>query len=279
MALASNLRLPVVAGQFYPADREELKRQIEGFYRAAGAEKKTSARGVLAPHAGYVFSGATAAKALSAVAIPPTVILLGPNHQGRGAAAAVYASGAWKTPLGVVKINAALGARLCQEVTGFSDDSDAHRFEHSLEVILPFLQYQRPDVEIVPVMLKEHSFAALELMGQELTKVLRSVDGTGGDVLIVTSSDMSHYISANAARQQDLPVLELLIQGKARQMYTHVLEQQISMCGIFPATLMLTTLNALAGEPCQGEVLEYTHSGVVSGDNAAVVGYAAAVFH
>ncbi|MFO7831910.1 MAG: AmmeMemoRadiSam system protein B [Desulfuromonadaceae bacterium] len=275
MTPTSNLRSPVVAGQFYPAERHELERQIEVFYQKAGAEDKTKARGVLAPHAGYVFSGATAAKALGAVEIPKTVILIGPNHQGRGARAAVYDSGAWATPLGEVKINADLGTHLCRGVSGFSSDCDAHRFEHSLEVMLPFLQFQRSDVEIVPVMLREHRFDELEQMGQELAEVLRSIHD---DVLILTSSDMSHYVSASAAREQDMPVLELLTQGRAQDMYTHVIKHQISMCGIFPATLMLTTLNALAGEPCRGELLEYTHSGVVSGDNAAVVGYAAAVF-
>jgi len=278
MTLTSNRRLPVVAGQFYPNKRHELERQIERFFHKAGVHEKIKARGVLAPHAGYVFSGATAAKAIGAVNIPKTVILLGPNHQGRGARAAVYDSGVWETPLGQVKVNAELGAHLCRAVSGFSSDCDAHRFEHSLEVMLPFLQYQNPEVEIVPVMLQEHSLEALQQMGQELAEVLRPMNDDGDDVLILTSSDMSHYISASAARKQDMPVLELLTQGKAQEMYIHVVKQQISMCGIFPATLMLTTLNALAGEPCRGELLEYTHSGVVSGDNDAVVGYAAAVF-
>lgn len=180
--------------------------------------------------------------------------------------------------MGGVNVNAELGDHLCRAISGFSSDCDAHRFEHSLEVMLPFLQYQRSDVEIVPVMLREHPFEDLEQMGQGLAEVLRSMRDDGKDVLILTSSDMSHYLPAGTAREQDMPVLDLLTQGKAREMYTHVLEHQISMCGIFPATLMLTTLNALTGEPCQGELLEYTHSGVVSGDNAAVVGYAATVF-
>ncbi|MFN2257255.1 MAG: AmmeMemoRadiSam system protein B, partial [Desulfuromonadaceae bacterium] len=90
MKTASNIRTPVVAGQFYPADRHELEQQLQHFYRKAGAQEKTQARGVLAPHAGYVFSGATAAQAFAAVEIPKNVILLGPNHQGRGARAAVY---------------------------------------------------------------------------------------------------------------------------------------------------------------------------------------------
>jgi AmmeMemoRadiSam system protein B len=275
MTQRSNLRHPVVAGQFYPAESRELQHQIEGFYRDAGVQQKLRAHGVLAPHAGYIFSGATAAKALAGVKIPRQVILLGPNHHGRGARAAVYDSGAWVTPLGEVQVNAELGARLVEEVSGFSSDCDAHRFEHSLEVMLPLLQYQRPDVEIVPVMLREHNFATLEQMGTELAQILRGFDE---DVLLLTSSDMSHYVAADVAREQDMSVLELLTRGQAHQMYTHVLEHRISMCGIFPATLMLTTLNALGGRPCQGRLIEYTHSGMVSGDSSAVVGYAAVVF-
>ncbi len=269
------LRAPVVAGQFYPADRDELLRQLEGFYTAAGSEKKSSARAVLAPHAGYVYSGAVAAKALAGVDIPSTVILLGPNHQGLGSRAAVYDSGAWQTPLGEVAVNTKLAAQLCNSVAGFSPDPGAHRAEHSLEVMLPFLQYLRPEVQIVPIMLREHSFAELEQIGQIMAEVITPVCD---DVLLLASSDMSHYEPAAVAEQHDLPVLDLLIQGKAQQMYTHVLQRRISMCGIFPATLMLTTLNALYGETYTGELLEYTSSAAASGDYASVVGYAAAVF-
>ncbi|MDY0186132.1 MAG: AmmeMemoRadiSam system protein B [Desulfuromonadaceae bacterium] len=269
------LRAPVVAGQFYPADRDELLRQLEGFYTAADSVKESPAQAVLAPHAGYVYSGAVAAKALAGVDIPSTVILLGPNHQGLGSRAAVYDSGAWQTPLGEVAVNAPLAAQVCNLVDGFSPDPSAHRLEHSLEVMLPFLQYQRPGVQIVPIMLREHSFPELEQMGQMLAEVLAPIRD---DVLILASSDMSHYEPAAVAKQHDLPVLDLLIQGRAQQMYAHVLKQQISMCGIFPATLMLTTLNALYGDAYTGELLEYTNSAAASGDYASVVGYAAAVF-
>ncbi|MDD2558426.1 MAG: AmmeMemoRadiSam system protein B, partial [Desulfuromonas sp.] len=184
------LRAPVVAGQFYPADRDELLRQLEGFYTAADSVKESPAQAVLAPHAGYVYSGAVAAKALAGVDIPSTVILLGPNHQGLGSRAAVYDSGAWQTPLGEVAVNAPLAAQVCNLVDGFSPDPSAHRLEHSLEVMLPFLQYQRPGVQIVPIMLREHSFPELEQMGQMLAEVLAPIRD---DVLILASSDMSHY--------------------------------------------------------------------------------------
>lgn len=270
------LRAPVVAGQFYPMDRDELLRQLEGFYATVDCAKKSLARAVLAPHAGYVYSGAIAARALAGVDIPSTVILLGPNHQGLGSRAAVYDSGAWETPMGEVAVNVKLAAQLCNAVTGFSSDPGAHRLEHSLEVMLPFLQYQRPDVHIVPIMLREHSFVELEEMGQMMAEVLAPIRD---DVLILASSDMSHYEPAAVAKQHDLPVLDLLIQGRAQQMYAHVLKHQISMCGIFPATLMLTTLNALYGETYMGTLLEYTSSAAASGDYSSVVGYAAAVFH
>ncbi|MDY0213548.1 MAG: AmmeMemoRadiSam system protein B [Desulfuromonadaceae bacterium] len=269
------LRAPVVAGQFYPADKDELLRQLENFYAAADSAKKSPARAVLAPHAGYVYSGAVAARALAGVDIPSTVIMLGPNHQGLGSRAAVYDSGAWQTPLGEVAVNAQLATQLCHAVPGFSPDPGAHRAEHSLEVMLPFLQYQNPGVQIVPIMLREHSFTELEQMGQMMAEVLAPLRE---DVLLLASSDMSHYEPAAVAKQRDLPVLDLLVQGKAQQMYTHVLTHQISMCGIFPATLMLTTLNALDGKAYTGKLLEYTNSAVASGDFASVVGYAAAVF-
>ena len=267
------IRPPVVAGQFYPAGRRELEQQVRNFLSKADKSEQGRARAMLAPHAGYVFSGAVAAQAFAAVHIPATVVLLGPNHHGIGERAAVFDAGVWQTPLGDVEVDDVLAAQLCRNVSGFTADCNAHRFEHSLEVMLPFLQVLRPDVKIVPVMLREHSFAQLQRMGAEI-----AAEVDHDSTLFLASSDMSHYEPAEVARQHDMPVLDLLVQGRSEEMYSRVLTNRISMCGIFAATLMLTILDAIEDRPIHGELLEYTNSGAVNGDYSAVVGYAAAVF-
>ncbi|MBN2644691.1 MAG: AmmeMemoRadiSam system protein B [Desulfuromonadaceae bacterium] len=268
-------RQAIVAGQFYPDRPQDLRRQLESFMPPDVVAKRV--RGLMAPHAGYVYSGAIAGEGFSRVLVPETVILIGPNHHGIGAAAALYNRGSWLTPLGEVAIDEQLARALLSGVPGLAADPAAHRYEHSLEVMLPFLQLRRPDVRIVPLMLQSHSFSDLAGMGEALAAMIRDHEETQGTrVLLLASSDMSHYEPAEVARAHDLPVLERLITLDAAGLYQRVLQQRVSMCGIFAATLLLTTLTALGCK--RGELVRYGNSGEVSGDMSSVVGYASALF-
>jgi AmmeMemoRadiSam system protein B len=239
-------RQPAVAGQFYSGSSSRLHSELAGLIPAARGSKKVI--GIIAPHAGYVYSGAIAGQAYAAIEIPATVLILGPNHHGSGAAAALYPDGEWITPLGPVSINSRLNALLQQHVPQLRSDTVAHQFEHSLEVQVPFIQYLRPEATISAVCLGHGDFAAIRQIGVGIAAAIRAY---GADVLIVASSDMTHYESAESARHKE----------------------HITMCGAVPAAVMLVAAGELGAT--QAELVAYGTSGDVTGDNRQVVAYAA----
>ena len=263
-----NVRQPVVAGMFYEGEKGRLKKQVDG-YLAAGPEKKIRAKGVLSPHAGYVYSGAVAGKVFSSVEIPGLIIILGPNHTGLGKPISVYSGGAWLTPLGPVKVDGQTAADIIKRCPGAQADETAHSREHSIEVQLPFLQSLREDISIVAICVRESNRDAL-------TNLAGAVAGAieGREALIIASSDMTHYESAENAREKDEKVLKLIKRLDAEEMYDTVVENSISMCGVLPAYVMIKACAALGAK--RAEILKYSNSGEVSGDLSEVVGYAGA---
>jgi len=261
-------RQPAVAGQFYPGSESKLRAELSRLI----AEKRSPQRvkGVISPHAGYVYSGAIAGKLFSQVAIPATVLILGPNHHGTGAAAALYPDGEWLTPLGAVAINSRLNSLLLSHTPYIQSDSAAHQLEHSLEVQLPFIQYLRPDVTISAICLGHGDYVQLRDIGHGIAAAIREY---GGDVLIVASSDMTHYESAVSARLKDEIALEraLTLDGKGLLEVCH--SRRITMCGVVPATVMIEAALQLGAN--KAELVAYGTSGDVSGDDLQVVGYAA----
>lgn len=232
-------------------------------------EKSLTALGVLVPHAGYVYSGAVAGATYARVQIPPRVLILGPNHTGLGAHVALWPGGAWKTPLGEVPIDAPLTERLGRSPL-IEEDRLAHLREHSLEVQVPFLQARRPDVAIAALCLGRLDVEqALELGNAVAEAILES------PALIVASSDMSHYVPAELAREKDERALSRLLALDARGLHTTVTRERISMCGFIPATVMLAAAHALGAK--RAELVRYAHSGEVTGDDSSVVAYASAI--
>ncbi|MHB8123625.1 MAG: AmmeMemoRadiSam system protein B [Desulfuromonadaceae bacterium] len=261
-------RQPAVAGQFYPGSEDKLRDTLSRLI----AEKRSpqQVKGVVSPHAGYVYSGAIAGALFSQVAIPATVLIVGPNHHGTGAAAALYPDGEWLTPLGAVAINSRLNSLLLRHTPYIRSDSVAHQLEHSLEVQLPFIQYLRPDVTISAICLGHGDYAQLRDIGQGIAAAISEY---GGDVLIVASSDMTHYESAVSARLKDEIALEraLALDGKGLLDICH--SRRITMCGVVPATVMIEA--ALQLGATKAELVAYGTSGDVTGDDLQVVGYAA----
>lgn len=263
-------RQPVVAGQFYSDDPVELRRHVESFLAGGGLAKP--ALGLMAPHAGYIYSGAIAGETFAAVDVPDSIILLGPNHRGIGHPRALYSQGSWLTPLGEVAIDENLAQLILAADPSIDDDISAHRYEHSLEVMLPFLQLRNPQVKIVPLSLSSLPFADLEQMAQHLSGVIKNYPEK---VLIVASSDMTHYEAADVAQKKDMYALEALLKLDAGQLYQRVQAQRISMCGVTAVALMLLTLSACGAR--RAELIRYANSGEVSGDMNEVVGYAGVV--
>ena len=261
-------RQPAVAGQFYPGSEDKLRETLSRLIPEKRSPQKV--KGVISPHAGYVYSGAIAGKLFSQITIPPTVLIIGPNHHGTGAAAALYPDGEWLTPLGAVSINSRLDSLLLRHTPYIRSDSVAHQLEHSLEVQLPFIQYLRPDVTISAICLGHGDYAQLRDIGHGIAAAISEF---GGEVLVVASSDMTHYESAVSARLKDEIALEraLALDGKGLLDVCH--SRRITMCGVVPATVMIEA--ALQLGATKAELVAYGTSGDVTGDDLQVVGYAA----
>lgn len=261
-------RQPAVAGQFYPGSEDKLRAALSQLIPENASPKPV--KGIISPHAGYVYSGAISGKVYSQVTIPDTVLIIGPNHHGSGAAAALFPDGEWLTPLGASSVNSRLNSLLLRHTPYIQSDSVAHQLEHSLEVQLPFIQYLRPDVTISALCIGHGDYPPLRDIGRGIAAAVKEY---GGEVLIVASSDMTHYESADSAREKDKKALERVLEldGKGLLDVCHL--RHITMCGVAPATVMIEA--ALQLGATQADLVAYGTSGDVTGDRDQVVGYAA----
>jgi AmmeMemoRadiSam system protein B len=264
-------RKPAMAGHFYPADKQVLERELQGLVRSAAGRRKVL--GLLAPHAGYVYSGACAGLGYGRAALTETVIILGVNHRGVGAELAVDGNDYWEMPMGNVEVNSELRARLLAASGLFRLDSEAGRLEHSLEVQVPFIQYASPGSRILPIAVAATGLEDLLAAGVEIAALFRD----DPNLMMVASSDMSHYIAADSARELDFKAIERMLQLDAAGLYRTVRDLRISMCGVAPAVIMLSA--ARAAGAARAELVCYTNSGAVSGDMDEVVGYASLVVY
>lgn len=268
-ALGVNVREPAVAGRFYPGDPRVLRRDVDSLLASVdlgGAPREVL--GLMAPHAGYIYSGATAAEAFARVRVPERVVIMCPNHTGRGARISVYAKGVFRIPGAEIPIDDELADRIMVEAVGAKHDHKAHLSEHAIEVELPFLLACQPRLRIVPIVLgglSEHE--AIEL-GLALHRAIGD-----DDVLVVASSDMSHFLPDGETRKVDRVALAPLLDFDPAGLYQTVTQNRISMCGYIPATAMLAYARARGGAD-RPELVAYATSGDAFGDRSRVVGYA-----
>jgi len=267
------LRLPAVAGQFYPSNPSDLRALVLRYTRTEPVAKPRHARACLVPHAGYVYSGHVAGAVFSRIELPKKVLLLGVRHRPTGAAAAILSNGAWRTPLGDAAIDAELATALRAECALLREDEVAHSAEHSLEVQLPFLQVLAPGFAFVPVALGGVRFEDMVKVGEGVARVMAAA---GEDVLLVTSSDLNHYEDEATTREKDRKAIERMLALDARGLYEVCRDEQISMCGLGPAVAMITAMNQLGVNG--SDLVKYATSGEISGDYEAVVGYAGMIF-
>jgi hypothetical protein len=258
---------------FYPDHPPQLLRTVQGLL--GEPVEGSAAPAAMAPHAGYVYSGRTAGKVFGALEVPRRVICIGPNHTGDGNAregGSVFAVGVLRTPMGDVPVDETLAADLLARCPHLEDDPDAHRREHGIEVMLPFLQVRRPDVTVVPVVLAFADWPRCRAVGEALAATVRAA---GEPVLLLISSDMNHYEPAAVTTVKDRQALEQVERLDGESLLEVTRKHRISMCGRGPAAAILHAVKLMGGRA--GTVLEHTHSGVVSGDNDAVVGYAGVI--
>ncbi len=262
------IRSSAVAGMFYSADPETLRRSVQGFLVDA---RPGNAVGVVVPHAGYLYSGAVAGEVYSQIVLPEVCVVLSPNHTGRGAEAAIMCRGRWQTPLGEMAVDETLALAILERSELLEEDSTAHRREHAIEVQLPFLQVLGTKA-FVPITLMTLSFKQCAAIARAVADAVRD---SGRTVLLVASSDMTHYESHDAAAQKDRLALDRVEALDPQGLYETVRQQAISMCGVIPTTIMLLAAKALGAT--RARTVRYATSGEVSGDFAQVVGYAGVI--
>jgi hypothetical protein len=264
------IRNAAVAGQFYPGWAGELKEMISSMTDKAA--EKAEVIGIVSPHAGYVYSGPVAGAVFSRIKFSGTFVLIGPNHRGMGKPLGIATDGVWKTPLGDVPIDRELAKAILKSSDNLEEDSAAHRYEHSLEVQVPFLQYFKPDVMIVPILLS----LANPLVYKEVGKaVAEAIKGTGSDAIILASSDMTHYEPHERAKEKDRKAIDSILELDADEMLKRLSKYQISMCGYAPVVSLITAARLMGAR--KAELVKYQTSGDTSGDYSAVVGYASII--
>jgi MEMO1 family protein len=266
------VRLPAVAGRFYPDNPQELIAQVREYVRPRPNESPRRVQACLVPHAGYRFSGHVAGAVLSHIDLPKKIVILGVRHRPPGEAIAIISRGAWRTPLGDVSIDEMLATALKNECPVFREDPVAHHAEHSLEVQLPFLQVLSPGFAFVPISLGTVRFDNLVAVGEALAHVLAA----NPDVLLLTTSDLNHYEDDATTRVKDQKAIDQILALNPRGLYDVCRNAAISMCGLGPTVAMLTAVRTLATS--HAELVRYATSADVSGDTSSVVGYAGFIF-
>ncbi|HXW95523.1 MAG TPA: AmmeMemoRadiSam system protein B [Nitrososphaerales archaeon] len=277
------IRKPAVAGQFYPADPEELVSLIDQCYLhhlgpgKSPPEQKTRASlvAVVCPHAGYVYSGPVAAHSylhVSSLPNPDLIVVVAPNHYGVGSGVSTFKEGMWQTPLGMMKVDSEAAKELASLEETVAFDPDAHRLEHSLEVQLPFLQRIYGDsIPFLPISLIFQDIDTAKALSAALVKLLRS-----RRAVLVASSDLTHYEPADVAKRKDTALLQQVLQNDLEGFYSTLDRLNVTSCGFGAiATVMETSRSLGLSRP---ELLKYATSGDTTGDNLQVVGYGALRF-
>lgn len=270
------------AGSFYPLERTALVSQIENCFlhklgpgrlpklQEKGERKIVSA---ISPHAGYMYSGPVAANLYSALAsdgIPDTVVILGPNHYGVGTGVSAMVEGLWQTPLGEVEIDSAVAKQICKNSDIIDLDDSAHINEHSIEVQLPFLQYVYGNrFKFVPISMMMQDAETSRNVGESIAE---STDRA--DVLIIASSDMSHYEPQKQAERKDRLVMNAILKLDEEELQRVVELENISMCGCGPVSSAIVAGKHLGAKAAK--VVSYQTSGDITGDFGQVVGYLSA---
>lgn len=265
------IRLPHVAGTFYPSDPDELKNFCQSHLKRIPSP--VCAKALLLPHAGYFYSGASASEVLRRVMIPEKVLLIGPNHYGRGAEFSIFPDGEWTTPLGSVPVAGETASLLLAASDEIRADPGAHTHEHSLEVEIPLLQTRNPFVKIIPLIIGTLDLAAARRVAEACAEVLAGLEEKP---LVVVSSDMNHYESDEETRIKDRYAIEAILKLDAEALVKAVKEHRITMCGFVPAYMLLVMKEALGIR--KATLADYRTSADASGERERVVGYAGFIF-
>lgn len=265
-------RNPVAVGRFYAGIPDTLNREVDAYLGEDNTSQSTP-WALMLPHAGYMFCGKIIGATLRGMKLPPNLIILCPNHTGAGKPLGVWPEGKWQTPLGAVKVNSLLAKEIIDTQSGFQADALSHMREHSIEVLLPFLQKKDLNLSIVPICVGTGNAQILQKAADGLASVLKmNVDDTG----LVVSSDMNHYEDEKTTIAKDRLALEAILNNDPDQLLATVRANKISMCGAAPMALALYAARKLG----KLDIVEIAHdtSASASGDHSHTVGYAGMQF-
>lgn len=277
--MSTRIRLPYRAGSFYAATSSRLNRELAGCFThkfGPGAppsptrQDLTKTVALISPHAGYMYSGPVAATGFHYVATegqPDTIIIIGPNHTGYGSGASIIVEGEWRTPLGDIPINAGLASTIQRNSRYLDIDPIAHRYEHSIEVQLPFLQYMYKQIQLVPICMQMQDLVVSDDVGNAIADAVE-----GLNVLVIASTDFSHYEPHPIAMQKDEKAIMTITQLDHETLQNVIQTYNISMCGYGPVSAAIIAGKRLGAT--KGRLLQYKTSGDISGDYSQVVGYA-----
>jgi MEMO1 family protein len=265
-----------VAGAFYPASASKVTSEAARLVApdpvrpGAAPRPPAPAIAVMSPHAGWVYSGALAGRLFARVDVPERVVVLAPNHTGRGARASLWPDGEWRQPGSAVPVDETFANALLAEAPLLEADREAHVDEHAIEVLLPLLAARQPALRIAPIVLGGLSFRECEQLASGLA---RAIEKAGGPTLIVASSDMNHYLPDELTRAMDERALAPLTALDPRGLWDSVRANGITMCGYIPTTV--TLLAAIALGATRATLVGHTTSADAGSDPHRVVGYAA----
>jgi AmmeMemoRadiSam system protein B len=266
------------AGSWYKGSESALKKSLKTFFEtdSRGPKKAPLVNpdgpreiiGIVSPHAGFVYSGAIAAHAYTELAAdgrPEVFIVVGVDHRGSGAGpASVQVDGGWETPLGVAKIDSKIAGDIVSNSNKVMDSTRAHAMEHSLELQIPFLQYVYGEIQFVPVLMSSGALSVFQDVGSAISKAC-----SGKDVVLIASTDFTHFETADSAKTQDEKAINAILEMNEENLYKIVRENAISMCGS-TSTVIKAARDLGASKAI---LLKYGNSGEVSGDYQSVVGY------
>ncbi|MDP8230150.1 MAG: AmmeMemoRadiSam system protein B [Candidatus Gorgyraea atricola] len=259
-------RKPIVAGQFYPQTTVALNKMLSGMIDLEA--EKQEIKGAILPHAGYIYSGSVAGAVISKVELKKTAIILGTNHTGSGKPFAIMTKGTWETPLGEAKIDTEIAESILKGSTLLKEDSASHLNEHSIEVEVPFLQYLKKDIKIVPITISQGDLAQYQQIGKEIAEGFKKI---GRSAIFIASTDFTHYESRDSAEEKDRLAINAILALDEERLFQVVKELNISMCGVAPTCTLISVCKNLGAE--KAGLVKYQTSGDISGDYTSVVGY------
>jgi len=268
------IRKPAVAGMFYPASKTELRQTVEEMLRNNFVEEKfENITGIIAPHAGYVYSGNTAAYAYNTIKDLKlkTAIIISPSHREYFPGVSVYQGDKYLTPLGEININKEIRDRLCENSETIFSGPEGHRSEHAVEVHLPFLQVLFPDIMIVPVVIGDQSKKFIYDLADKLSTVVDN------KTIVVASTDLSHFYDKNTANRLDTLIENDINNFDYENLYYNLAQKKAEACGGGGVVALMRLSDLLKRN--KAKVIKRTDSGDISGVNSEVVGYLSAVVY